>query len=512
MPDKRSNLETLREALDRFADPARRSSYFDLYAEDVVLHGYQGISPGLASVKAYYQAFWSAFPDARVTVEDLVEQDDKIALRFVITGTHRGTVLDIPATGRAVSLSRNDRPSISLRKMCGTLECRGFAFLAGSTEIGVSMIKSRLNFRIWPCGFRKSASLRTLTLGLLALGTMIPIANAQETPASSVPETNSSFIDANGTAHITRVVPVPATISPEAQKALARPVSDAAVPETLAERRSKADASQARNGEICRKLYPVKDITNSTMAGVPVKVITPIEIPEEKRGRVLINVHGGGFTADSGSMTETIPIANLTQTKVIAILYRLAPEHPFPAAVDDTVAVYRELLKTYKPKNIGLYGTSAGAILTAEVAVKIKQLGLPLPAALGIFSGKGDYSTTEDSANLFALSGLSGHMDLPQANPRPDPYAASTNLTDPVLSPLFADLKGLPPALFLTSTRDLHLSGTTILHRKFLSDGVDARLVVFEALPHAFWNNPNLPESKEADGIIASFFDKEVGK
>ena len=110
-------------------------------------------------------------------------------------------------------------------------------------------------------------------------------------------------------------------------------------------------------------------------------MVTPIDpIPADKVDRVLINLHGGGFTTDSGSLTESIPIANLTHTKVVAVLYRLAPEHPFPAAVDDSVAVYKELLKTYKPQHIAIYGASAGGILTGEVAVKIKQLGLPLPA------------------------------------------------------------------------------------------------------------------------------------
>ena len=79
------------------------------------------------------------------------------------------------------------------------------------------------------------------------------------------------------------------------------------------------------------------------------------------------------------------------QVPVVAALYRLAPEHPFPAAVDDAVAVYRELLKTHKPEQIAIYGTSAGAILTGEVAVRLKQLSLPEPAALGIFSGFGRF-------------------------------------------------------------------------------------------------------------------------
>ena len=131
-------------------------------------------------------------------------------------------------------------------------------------------------------------------------------------------------------------------------------------------------------------------------------------------------MHGGGFNSDSGSLTETIPVAYMTQTKVIAVLYRLAPEHPFPASVDDTIAVYRELLKTYKPEKIVLYGTSAGAILTAEVAVRLKQLGMPLPRALGIFSGLGDFSQPGDSQALYALNGFSGHLDPPRQSHQVD--------------------------------------------------------------------------------------------
>ena len=331
---------------------------------------------------------------------------------------------------------------------------------------------------------------------------------AQQLPASA-PTSDSSYIDAEGTAHVTRVVPVPKTISPEAQKVLARQVSGVAKPETLAERREKTDQWQAGAGAKSRELYPA-NVKEDKIAGVPVRIITPLTIPAAKQDRVLINVHGGGFNSDSGSLTETIPIANLTQTKVVAVLYRLAPEHPFPADVDDTVAVYNELLKTYKPEHIGLYGTSAGAILTGEVAVKLKQLGMPEPGALGIFSGSGDLSRAGDSQALFALQGLSGPLKPPGAAMDLSFYAGHTDLKDPVLSPLFADLKGMPPALFITSTRDLLLSGTTILHRAFLRAGDDANLVVFEALPHAFWNNPTLPESKEADHIMANFFNKHL--
>ena len=327
---------------------------------------------------------------------------------------------------------------------------------------------------------------------------------------ASIPQTNSSFIDANGTAHVTRVVPVPKSVSPEAQKWLSERIPDTDAPVTDEQNKARAEAWQKQLAIDMQGTYPTK-ITEDKIAGVPVRLITPPAIPASKQDRVLINLHGGGFRADWGSVAETIPIASLTQTKVIAIRYRLAPEHPFPAAVDDVVAVYKELLKTYKPQNMVMYGTSAGAVLTAEVAVKLRQLGLPLPAALGIFSGFGDFTRPGDSRALFGLRGLQGPLNDPPNTP-PDPvYVGSTDRRDPVLSPVFADLKGMPPTLFITSERDLLLSGTSILHRAFLNAGnSNAELVVFEGLPHAYWNQFKLPESIEAHHLMANFFDKAL--
>lgn len=338
------------------------------------------------------------------------------------------------------------------------------------------------------------------------------VGGVAQTTAATAPQSNASYIDAQGTAHVSRVVPVPVTVSPEAQKDLAKPMSDAPTGETLEQRRSGTDAWQAKAGEAYRQAYPAT-VTAGTIAGIPVKIVMPPVIGNNNNNRVLLNVHGGGFNVDSGSLTETIPIANLTQTKVIAVMYRLAPENPFPAAVDDTVAVYKEILKTYKPGNIALYGTSAGAILTAEVAVKIKQLGLPLPGALGVFSGMGDFSKQGDSQALFALNGLSGYLKPAVPNAVQDPeYVGKTDPKDPVLSPIYADLRGMPSTLFMTSGRDILLSGTVNLHRAFLRAGVDAHLVVFDGLLHAFWNNVDLPESHEAVETMAHFFDTHLGK
>jgi len=330
--------------------------------------------------------------------------------------------------------------------------------------------------------------------------------------SSATPVKGTAAFDADGTAHITRVVPMPDTISPEAQQWLASLTHSTPGPESLAERRKRTDEWRKFDSAEARKYYPA-NVEETTMAGVRTDIITPVTMPEANRNRVLINLHGGGFNSDSGSLIEGIPIANLAKTKVVSVYYRLAPENPFPAAVDDVVAVYKELLKTYKPQSIGIFGTSAGAILTAEVTARLKQLGLPLPAAIGIFSGLADFSRAGDSWQLFTLNGFPGEIEPMDPNhAHDDQYVGKTDRKDPVLSPLFADLHGMPPSLLITSTRDLLLSSTTIFHRALLHAGNDAQLVVFEALPHAFWYHFQLPETKEALELMAKFFDEKLAQ
>jgi monoterpene epsilon-lactone hydrolase len=337
--------------------------------------------------------------------------------------------------------------------------------------------------------------------------------NAALYAQSSAPsQTDSATFDPDGTAHLTRVVPMPTTISPEAQTWLESLAHSTPGPETLAERRARTDEWRARDSAEARKLYPV-NVQEATMAGVRTDVITPLAMPDENRSRVLINLHGGGFNSDSGSLIEGVPISNLTKMKVVSVYYRLAPENPFPAAVDDVVAVYKELLKTYKPRSIGIFGTSAGAILTAEVTVRLKQMGLPLPGALGIFSMLADFSRVGEARQLFTLNGFPGQLQPTDTNHLPDDqYVGKIDRKDPVLSPFYADLRGMPPSLLVTSTRDLLLSDTAIFHRALLRAGSDSQLVVFEALPHAFWYHFQLPETIEALAVMARFLNEKVSK
>jgi monoterpene epsilon-lactone hydrolase len=325
------------------------------------------------------------------------------------------------------------------------------------------------------------------------------------TTAAEAPNRDTSYIDPDGTAHITRVIPVPQDLSPQAQKFLSQPVPDQAPPESLAERRKRTNAYTLRAKAAWTQLCP-NTIVNTTLANVPVRIVTPANLSPASRDKVLMNIHGGGFNTDSGSYTETIPIAYYTRIKVVAVLYRLSPEYQFPAAVDDSVAVYKELLKTYTPDHIIIYGTSAGAILTAEVAVRLKQLSLPMPAALGVFSGIDSFARMGDSWSMYTLRGLAGHLDPPSPTVHDSYYAGKTDPKDPVLSPIYADLHGLPPTLFVSSERDALLSGTANLERAYLREGVQANLIVFDALPHAFWYNPDLPEAIEANHFMADFF------
>jgi acetyl esterase/lipase len=317
----------------------------------------------------------------------------------------------------------------------------------------------------------------------------------------------------DGTANIVNLtVPVPPSISAEAQQMLRAaaaagdPTQGLTLP--IAELRAISGAQQEQLTRLLLKTHPVS-VERKTMAGVPVALVTPAQHSPHAAGRLLINVHSGAFIRGKESITEAIQIAHRTGLPVLAIDYRLAPEHPYPAAVDDTISVYRELLKTYQPSHLALFGSSAGAVLTAQASVRARQLGLPLPAALGFFSGTADFSRPGETEAFFSMGGLAPFV-APVAV-QAQAYLADNSLTDPVMSPLFADLEGFPPTLLMTGTRDFFLSSTANFHRALLRAGVPAKLVVFDAMPHEHWTQPGLPETGEALDLQARFLAEHVG-
>ncbi len=253
------------------------------------------------------------------------------------------------------------------------------------------------------------------------------------------------------------------------------------------------------------------------MGGVPVDVVTPGEgIARTNARRVLINIHGGAFLwgSGSGALVEAVPIAAMMGIKVVAVDYRLAPEHEYPAASQDVAAVYRELLKQYRPENIGIYGCSAGGVITAQSVAWMRRQGLPSPGAIGTLCGTGaPYSG--DSAYLSGpVEGKPPMIAGPLPWVLPTAYMAGVVADDAAAYPLenADEIKNMPPTLLLAGGRDFAVSALTRAHRKLAAAGVPAELYLFDGLPHAFFMWPDMPESTETYGIIAGFFDRHLGR
>jgi feruloyl esterase len=300
--------------------------------------------------------------------------------------------------------------------------------------------------------------------------------------------------------------PLPETLSEQARAQLSAAVTAPpdGPPLTIVQMRAFADQFQLAWSAKQRLRYSVS-VADETMSGVPVRIISPSHGPADKK-RVLLDLHGGGFQIDSGSLTENVPIAAITGIPVVAVRYRLAPENPFPAAVNDALAVYRVLLKTHTAKDIAVYGTSAGAVLGPELIARIRAEHLPVPAALGVFSGNADLARAGDSAQLFPFK--MGSLDLASVMAA---YAGKVSLRDPAISPLYGNLQGFPPTLCITSGRDFLLSATTNFCRALQLKGVFASTVVFDALPHAFWTYIDSPETDDAFKLMANFLVAQLG-
>lgn len=232
--------------------------------------------------------------------------------------------------------------------------------------------------------------------------------------------------------------PMPETVSPEGRAMtaamLAQPMPNP-MPSIEIQRQLIGGMQEAMGAQLQQR-HGVR-VEASTIAGVPARIIYPKGVTQLGKGPVLLNLHGGGFRVDSGSLTETIPIAALTGLPVVAVLYRLAPEHPYPAALDDALAVYQALEKDRKASQIAVYGTSAGAVLSGELVAKLTSLKKPMPAALGFFSGSADLSKSGDSESW--MPSPTGDKTLTEATA---PYIGKTDPADSILSPLHGDLAG----------------------------------------------------------------------
>ena len=293
--------------------------------------------------------------------------------------------------------------------------------------------------------------------------------------------------------------------------------------------RGGADIAAVRRGtdekllpqlEHMKSLYPTKS-SKSVIAGVPVETFEPVAgIAPDNRERVLIELHGGGFVAGGGGpggAIESVPIAAEARIKVIAVDYRMAPEHRFPAASEDVAAVYRELLKTYRPENIGIFGCSAGGLLAAQSIPWFLKEKLPLPGAVGVFCASLHTFAEGDSAQLWTRMG-SVIPVVPPAQPedsfgRSLPYLAGASTRDPLAVPAASKdvLKQFPPTIFVTGTRAPEMSGAAQSHLDLSELGVKSELYLFDGLDHGFFSDAKFPESRLAFRLIARFFNEHLG-
>jgi monoterpene epsilon-lactone hydrolase len=273
-------------------------------------------------------------------------------------------------------------------------------------------------------------------------------------------------------------------------------------------------------GEVAalRKTHSVT-LRNERWGGVPVVVVSPANARRTVDGAepLLIELHGGGFffgQASTMGLLDAIPVAALTGATVVAVDYRQGPEHRFPAASEDVAAVYRTALKRYAAKHIGIFGCSAGGVLTAESLSWLQKEQLPRPAAAGIFCASGDARYGGDSRYVVAAV---------NAVPLPNPdgtqeimedlyYGPDVDFRDPLVSPVFSSavLAQFPPTLFITATRAAELSAASFTHSRLNALGVDADLHVWDGLGHAFYLDASLPESQEALHVIARFFRRHL--
>lgn len=264
-----------------------------------------------------------------------------------------------------------------------------------------------------------------------------------------------------------------------------------------------------------RKRFATRE-AHSMIGGVAVDVVTPADgIAARQANRVLINVHGGAFMwgSGSGALVEAIPIAATMRAKVVTVDYRLTPENHYPAASQDVTAVYRELLKSYKPENIGIYGCSAGGMITAQATAWIRKNGMPRPGAIGTFCGTGA-SYSGDSPYLAGPMTGGEVLAAPKLpDTIPNPYMAGVSTDDAAAYPLNSpvETRAMPPTLLLAGGRDFAASALTLAHRRLAEVGVESDLQLFDGLPHAFFMWPDMPESIEAYDLIAHFFDHHLG-
>jgi acetyl esterase/lipase len=333
-------------------------------------------------------------------------------------------------------------------------------------------------------------------------------------------------VDPDGTVHAPAMdVPMSVFLSPEGRAYMTEHLQQMQRPELLVQ---NDGVPVFMEGYLAsqRKQFAFEK-SDTEIAGVHVYDYAPADgIAPKNKNRVLINLHGGGFMGcfPGCAELESIPIATLGEIRVVSLDYRQGPKYRFPAASEDVAAVYRELLKTYPAENIGIYGCSAGGMLTGMAVAWFQAHDLPRPGAVGVFCAGMAMTGFGFGGDSAYLNGPYGEARLPPpAKPPaegearrmpPLPYLSSADPEDPLVSPAVSDavLREFPPTLIVTGTRGFEMSSAVYTHSRLVRIGVDADLHVWEGLFHGFFYNPDVPESRDCYDVIIRFFDSNLGE
>jgi len=275
-----------------------------------------------------------------------------------------------------------------------------------------------------------------------------------------------------------------------------------------------ARKKDAENGKKNKELANKLGITfkEEEIAGVTVRYVRPPKVAPKNKNRLFIHAHGGAYVLNGGwaSVAEAIQLAHYLKITVVSIDYRLPPAHPFPAALDDVLLVYKELIKTHDPKTMAMGGTSAGGGLSMAAIQKFNKEGLELPGAYFGGTPWTDLSKTGDS--YFINEGIDRilitYEGLIEAGAKS--YAGGKDLKTPLISPVYGDFSGFPPTYLVTGTRDLFLSDTTRAHRKLKIAGVVTDLNVYEGISHGEFLLFGSPENIQTFLELGDFLDMHL--
>jgi acetyl esterase/lipase len=311
-----------------------------------------------------------------------------------------------------------------------------------------------------------------------------------------------------GALHVpARVIPVPAHLSPEAQAILSHTFPETGGYPPLDDIEAWRAHIAASNAVILQMigLRPTASLTVRELraGGAIAYEVTPEGVTAGDR-RVYLDIHGGGLVMGAGDICRQMAstMASRLGTRVVSVDYRMPPDHPYPAGLDDCVAFYRALLRDHRPQEIIIGGASAGGNLAAALILRARDEGLPLPAGAVLMTPELDLSESGDSFRTnIGVDGVLRTSLMP-ANLL---YAGGHDLADPYVSPLFGDFaKGFPPTFLSAGTRDLFLSNAVRMHRALRAAGIAAELHVQEAAGHGGFSGM-APEDAEIDSEVRGF-------